>query len=72
MLQFFCFLLIIVVAEIAAVTLAYSNRDKLEDILQHSVRSTVQEEYGVVETRTKTFDAIQREVPQPFCLIQIQ
>jgi hypothetical protein len=69
MLQFFCFLLIIVVAEIAAVVWAYSNSDKLEGYVESSVRSTVQEEYGVVDTRTKTFDAIQKGVPQSFCLI---
>ena len=69
MLQFFCFLLIIVVAEIAAVVWAYSNSDKLEGYVESSVRSTVQEEYGIVDTRTKTFDAIQKGVPQSFCLI---
>jgi len=56
---FFCFLLIIVVAEIAAVVWAYSNSDKLEVYVERTVRSTVQEEYGIVDTRTKTFDAIQ-------------
>jgi Flp pilus assembly protein TadG len=63
-LQFFCFLLIIVVAEIAAVVWAYSNSDKLENIVESSVRATVQEEYGIVDTRTATFDAIQKGVPQ--------
>lgn len=58
--SFFCFLLIIIVAEIAAGVWAYSNSDKLEEIVQNSVRSTVQEEYGLVESRTKTFDAIQK------------
>jgi CD81 antigen len=62
MLQFFCFLLIIVVAEIAAGVWAYSNSDKLEKYVQDTVRSTVQEEYGIVDTRTKTFDAIQKGV----------
>jgi hypothetical protein len=50
------------VAEIAAVVWAYSNSDKLEGYVESSVRSTVQEEYGVVDTRTKTFDAIQKGV----------
>jgi len=68
-LQFFCFLLIIVVAEIAAVVWAYSNSDRLEGYVETSVRSTVQDEYGVVDTRTKTFDTIQKEVPQSFCMI---
>jgi hypothetical protein len=57
------------VAEIAAGVWAYSNSDKLEEIVQNSVRSTVQEEYGLVESRTKTFDAIQKGVRQSFCLI---
>jgi len=69
MLQFFCFLLIIVVAEMAAVGWAYSNSDKLEGYVESSVRSTVQEEYGMVDTRTKTFDAIQKGVPKSFCVI---
>jgi hypothetical protein len=68
-LQFFCFLLFIVVAEIAAVVWAYSNSDKVESYVESSVRSTVQEEYGVVDTRTATFDAIQKGVLQSFCLI---
>lgn len=58
--SFFCFLLIIVVAEIAAGVWAYSNRDGLEKYVESSVRSTVQDEYGVVDTRTQTFDAIQK------------
>ena len=69
MLQFYYFLLIIVLAEILAVALAYSNRDKLEGYVESSVRSTVQEEYGMVDTRTKTFDAIQKGVPKSFCVI---
>ncbi|KDR08608.1 CD82 antigen, partial [Zootermopsis nevadensis] len=35
------------------------NSDKLEVYVKDAVRSTVQQEYGVVDTRTKTFDAIQ-------------
>ena len=56
-------------AEIAAVVWAYSNSDKLEVYVERTVRSTVQEEYGIVDTRTKTFDAIQEGVPQSFFLI---
>jgi hypothetical protein len=68
-LQFFCFLLIIVVAEIAAGVWAYSNSDKLEVYVKDAVRSTVQHEYGVVDTRTKTFDAIQEGVcEESFCV----
>lgn len=60
--SFFCFLLIIVVAEIAAGVWAYSNRDGLEKYVESTVRLTVQDEYGVVDTRTQTFDAIQKEL----------
>lgn len=58
--SFFCFLLIIVVAEIAAGAWAYNNSDRLQEIVRDTVKSTVQEEYGFVDTRTKTFDEIQR------------
>jgi CD81 antigen len=68
-LQFFCFLLIIVVAEIAAGVWAYSNKDGLEKYVESSVRLTVQDEYGVVDTRTQTFDAIQKGVCISFILI---
>jgi CD81 antigen len=68
LLQFFCFLLIIVVAEIAAGVWAYSNRYGLEKYVESSVRSTVQDEYGVVDTRTQTFDAIQKGVSVSFLL----
>jgi hypothetical protein len=71
MLQFFCFLLIIVVAEIAAGVWAYSNRDGLEKYVESSVRSTVQDEYGTVDTRTQTFDAIQKGVCISFFLITL-
>jgi hypothetical protein len=71
MLQFFCFLLIIVVAEIAAGVWAYSNRYGLEKYVESSVRSTVQDEYGVVDTRTQTFDAIQKGVRVSFLLITL-
>jgi CD81 antigen len=57
------------VAEIAAGVWAYSNSDKLEEYVRSNVRSTVQEEYGIVDSRTKTFDAIQKGVPQSFCVI---
>lgn len=53
-------------AEIAAGVWAYSNSDKLEVYVKDAVRSTVQQEYGVVDTRTKTFDAIQEGVCKEF------
>ncbi|KAJ9582598.1 hypothetical protein L9F63_023057 [Diploptera punctata] len=59
LLTFFCFLLIIVVAEIAAMAWAYNNSARLEEYVRETVKSTVQEEYGVVDSRTRTFDKIQ-------------
>ncbi|XP_046670757.1 CD9 antigen [Homalodisca vitripennis] len=57
---FFCLLLIILVAEISAGAWAYSNSEQLEQLVQESVKNTVQKEYSVVDSRTQTFDAIQQ------------
>ncbi|XP_065224615.1 CD9 antigen [Planococcus citri] len=57
---FFCGLLLILVAQIATAVWAYSNSDKLSDLLRYTVRSTVQYEYGKPDSqRTDAFDAIQ-------------
>uniref|UniRef100_A0A1B6LIB3 Tetraspanin n=1 Tax=Graphocephala atropunctata TaxID=36148 RepID=A0A1B6LIB3_9HEMI len=57
---FFCLLLIILVAEISAGAWAYSNSEQLEQLVQESVKNTVQKEYSVIDSRTQTFDAIQQ------------
>lgn len=57
---FFCFLVIILVAEISAGIWAYSNSEQLEELVRENVKITVQQEYGVVHTRTSTFDEIQQ------------
>lgn len=57
---FFCFLVIILVAEISAGIWAYSNSAQLEELVRENVKITVQQEYGEVYTRTTTFDQIQR------------
>ncbi|XP_026481249.1 tetraspanin-11-like [Ctenocephalides felis] len=57
---FFCCLLIILVAEIAAGAWVYYNADRLEGMVRASVKATVQEEYGIIQSRTITFDAIQK------------
>ncbi|KAL1138472.1 hypothetical protein AAG570_008535 [Ranatra chinensis] len=57
---FFCVLLIILVAEVSAAAWAYSKRKQLEELVRESVKTTVQQEYGPVESRTQTFDAIQK------------
>ncbi|XP_067000703.1 CD9 antigen [Anabrus simplex] len=57
---FFWFLLIVLVAEIAAAAWAYANSDVLKEMLRANVKHTVKEEYGVIKSRTDTFDAIQK------------
>lgn len=63
-LKFFCILLIVVAAEIAAGAWAYSNKDELRNLVQVNVQTTVQEEYGDkgFDSRTRMFDTMQREV----------
>uniref|UniRef100_U5EXL7 Tetraspanin n=1 Tax=Corethrella appendiculata TaxID=1370023 RepID=U5EXL7_9DIPT len=58
--SFFCCLLIVLVAEVAAGSWTYHNRDKLDDIVRAAVKNSVQEEYGVVSSRTIAFDSIQK------------
>lgn len=59
-LQFFVFLMIILVAEIAGGVWAYMNRADLNKLVQESVRDTVRRDYGKDDVTTKTFDMIQR------------
>ncbi|VVC33126.1 Tetraspanin/Peripherin,Tetraspanin,Tetraspanin, EC2 domain [Cinara cedri] len=56
---YFCLLLTVLVAQISAVIWIYANSDKLEKLVQYTVKKTVQSEYGLTEARTETFDAIQ-------------
>lgn len=49
-------------AQISAGVWLYTNNDKLEDLVRFTVKTTVQSEYGSIEGRTETFDAIQSEV----------
>ncbi|KAF4525140.1 hypothetical protein B566_EDAN005082 [Ephemera danica] len=58
--SFFCFLLIILVAEIAAGAWAYSHSHKLEDMIKSSITDTVKKEYSVTEENTSSFDNLQR------------
>lgn len=62
LISFFSFLLVILVAEIAAGVWAYSNANELELKIREAVKGTVQKEYGVVQSRTITFDAIQQNL----------
>lgn len=61
-LQYFCLLLTVLVAQISAAVWMYANNDKLEELVRYTVKTTVQSEYGSLEGRTETFDAIQSGV----------
>lgn len=60
--QFFVFLMIILVAEIAVGVWAYMNRADLNKLVQESVRDTVRRDYGKDDVTTKTFDLIQQSL----------
>lgn len=62
LISFFAFLLVILVAEVAAGIWAYTNSHDLELKIRNAVKSTVQEEYGTVHSRTETFDVIQKNL----------
>lgn len=58
--SFFSFLLIVLVAEIAAGAWAYRNSAKLDTYVRTAVKEAVQDEYSVVTSRTATLDSIQK------------
>lgn len=60
--SFFCCLLVIIVAEIAAGAWAFHNSDKLDDMVRASVKHTVENEYDVITSRTLAFDTFQRQM----------
>ncbi|KAH8334968.1 hypothetical protein KR074_012375, partial [Drosophila pseudoananassae] len=62
--SFFCVILVVMVAQIAAGAWAYHNQDKLDDIIRAAVKSTVQHEYGqsTMSSQTVTFDALQKNL----------
>lgn len=49
-------------AQISAAVWMYANNDKLVELVRYTVKTTVQSEYGLIEGRTETFDAIQSGV----------
>lgn len=61
-LQYFCLLLTVLVAQISAAVWMYTNNEKLEELVRYTVKTTVQSEYGSIESRTETFDYIQQGV----------
>lgn len=60
--QFFCFLLIVLVAEIATGVYAYLNQDQLMKIVGSNVKNSIQNEYGSTELPTTVFDTFQKQV----------
>lgn len=64
--QFFCCMLVVIVAQVAAGAWAYHNRDKLDDMVRSSVKNTVQNDYSVIPSTTDAFDALQYEVTYVF------
>lgn len=60
--QFFCCLLVVIVAQVAAGAWAYHNRDKLDAMIRLSVKNTVQNEYSVIDSQTNAFDTFQQHV----------
>lgn len=60
--QFFCCLLVILVAEVAAGVWAWQNRNEFNTMVESSVQHTVKDEYSIVHSRTVAFDAIQQHV----------
>uniref|UniRef100_A0A182XXY0 Tetraspanin n=1 Tax=Anopheles stephensi TaxID=30069 RepID=A0A182XXY0_ANOST len=57
---FFCCLLMVLVAELAAGAWAFQNSDKLVNVVRSAVKDVVQTKYGVIPTRTATMDAFQK------------
>ncbi|XP_057323195.1 CD9 antigen-like [Microplitis mediator] len=59
---FFSCLLVVVVTQIAAGAWLYTNRDRIEPLVKTSFMSTVKNEYGEIEDRTRTVDSIQENL----------
>jgi hypothetical protein len=55
-------MLIILTAEVAAGVWAYINSDKLELFVKSNIKNTIDNEYGVVESRTEVIDLIQSKL----------
>lgn len=67
--QFFCFLLVVLVAEIATGVYAYQYRDKLNQLVQSHVKETVQKDYNVSDTKTAIFDVFQTNVSAQLAIL---
>ncbi len=60
--SFFCCMLIVITAEIAAGVWTYQNSDKLEDFVKTNFKHTLSKEYSVVQPRTEIVDHIQNSL----------
>lgn len=61
-LQFFCFLFIVLVAEIATGVYAYLHQDQLLKTVRADAKQTVQHDYSVIGSKTLLFDVFQKNV----------
>lgn len=52
----------VLVAEVSAGVWSYSYQDELKDLIKRSVKDTVINDYGKIESRTQAFDSVQTEV----------
>lgn len=52
----------VVAAEIAAGAWAYSNANELNDLVKVNFRKIVEEDYGIISSRTEVVDTIQEQV----------
>ncbi|CAB3360650.1 Hypothetical predicted protein [Cloeon dipterum] len=57
---FFCFLLLLLVAQIAAGAWAYTHEDRLDALIEDKVMNTVKKEYTADEAQAVTFDNVQK------------
>lgn len=55
-------MLIILTAEVAAGVWAFINSDKLELFVKSNMKHTIDNEYGITESRTEVIDIIQRKL----------
>lgn len=60
--QFFCFLLIVLVAEIATGVYAFMNQDQLMKMVRDTVKHSVREQYSDIQSQTLAFDTFQKNV----------
>lgn len=61
-LQFFCFLLIVLVAEVATGVYAYQHKEALPELVKDHFKNSVQHEYNVSEVKTNMINVFQHQV----------